>query len=59
MMDRQAIRLLEQEADVSQQESNLTRKIMLASTCLCCFAFVLFLLLILDPLDRGTLLNKS
>ena len=59
MMDRESIRVLEQEFHLSQQESNLTRKMIFASTGLCCLAFVLLLLLILDPLDRRSLLDKS
>ena len=59
IMDRKAVRLLEQEAEISQRESNLTGKIMIAATCICCLAFGLLLFFVLDPLGRGSLLDKT
>lgn len=51
-MDRQALSLLQQEAQMSRKVFSVTKKRMIASSLMCCLAFALILVFIIDPLQR-------
>ena len=51
-MDRTALLQLQQEAQLFRQEFRLTKRRMIASSAMCCLAFALILVFILDPLRK-------
>ena len=52
MLDRKALSLLQQEAQLSQQEFKLTKTRILVGVLMCCLAFGLILVIVLDPLQK-------
>jgi hypothetical protein len=50
--DKKAAEVSEKEAEIATREAAMTRRIMIAVAFLCCFSFILILLVVLDPLGR-------